>query len=113
MSIIYLATPYSHPDLKVRRDRFDRVNKVAARLMRTGMHIFSPISHTHPIAMVGNLPTSWEYWKEYDEVMIKASIGLYVLRLEGWEQSTGVAAEIKIATGLKKPVKFIDEDYLE
>lgn len=47
MKKIYLATPYSHKDDKVRRERFDAVNIVAARLMRQGFLVFSPII-AHP-----------------------------------------------------------------
>lgn len=45
---VYLATPYSHPDPKVREARFQAVNAVAAQLMRDGHHVYSPISHAHP-----------------------------------------------------------------
>ena len=63
--IAYLATPYTDKDPLVKQERFQKVNKVAAKLIERGEIIFSPISHTHPIAMVGNLPGGWEYWDEF------------------------------------------------
>ena len=69
--MIYLAVPYSHADPAVRVARFDAVNKVAAKMMRDGLHVFSPISHTHPIALAGDLPGGWEYWEAYDRALIK------------------------------------------
>lgn len=95
--MIYLATPYSHPDTAIRCQRFDIVNRVAAHLMNEGMLIFSPISHTHPIAIAGGLPTGWEYWKKYDEEMLRICSQMIVLTQDGWEESRGVSAEIELA----------------
>lgn len=104
---IYLATPYSHPDREVRLDRFEAVNEAAAKLMETGNTVYSPISHTHPIAEAGNLPLGWDYWERVDRAFIEWADAIYVLRLVGWEESKGVKAEIAIAEELGKPVAFI------
>ena len=109
--LIYLACPYSHPDKTVMEDRFNRVNKVAAKLMATGNYIFSPISHTHPIACAGNLPRGWEYWNGYDTEIISNCGKVIVLMLEGWDKSTGVQAEIKLAEQFNIPVEYISELY--
>jgi len=106
-TLIYLAVPYSHPDAAVREARFQAVNLAAARLMKDGTHVFSPISHTHPIALVGDLPMGWEYWSAYDRVMLSACEKLVVLMLEGWRESIGVQAEIDIARELGMEVVFI------
>lgn len=106
--LIYLATPYSHPNPEVMEQRFRAVNKVAAKLMEQGLHIFSPISHSHPISIEGNLPTNWEYWESYDRVFLNASQKLIVLKLDGWEESVGVAAEIRIAGELGIDIEYIE-----
>jgi hypothetical protein len=108
--MIYLASPYSHPDPAVRQDRFERVCKVAARMMERGEVVFSPIAHTHPIAMKGNLPTDWEYWKKVDEEFIKACSKLGVLMLDGWEDSEGIEEEMKLARSVGKQIIFIEEN---
>lgn len=107
-NLIYLAVPYSHPDAAVRESRFNAVNRVAARLMKAGTHVFSPISHTHPIALVGDLPTGWDYWAAYDRLMLSACEKLVVLMLDGWRESTGVQAEIDIAKELGMEIVFIE-----
>ena len=43
----------------------------AAQLMAEGELIFSPISHTHPIALAGDLPTDWNYWESYDRAILQ------------------------------------------
>ena len=111
-SLIYLASPYSHPENYMKEARFILINRVAAKLMGEGKYIFSPISHTHPIALEGKLPGGWEYWEGYDRCMIGASDELLVLRLPGWETSAGVQAEIKIAESHSMPIKYIDYDLL-
>jgi len=108
MRKIYLATPYSHPDPAVRELRFQQVNKVAAILMSNGYLVFSPISHTHPIAIAGDLPKGWEFWKEYDKSFIEWADEIYVLMLDGWQESTGVRAEIDLTKGTYKAVTFLD-----
>lgn len=105
--LVYLACPYSHPDRDVRLARFEAVNKVAADLMRQGLKIFSPISHTHPIAEAGELPLGWDYWHEYDHAFLSASNRLIVLMLDGWRESTGVNGEIEIANTLGIGVEYI------
>lgn len=106
--LVYLATPYTHEDAAVKQRRFEVVNRVAAELMRSGVHVFSPISHTHPIALAGDLPGDWQFWEQYDRAVLKACVRVLVLRQEGWAESTGVRAEIKIAEEMGLPVEFID-----
>ena len=74
--------------------------------------MFSPISHTHPVAEAGAngtpLPRGWDYWEGYDRLMIECCDDVIVLRLPGWETSTGVQAEIKIGKELEIPVEYVD-----
>lgn len=108
--LIYLAAPYSHKDRSVMVERFLRINKVAAKLMERKAFVFSPISHTHPIADAGTLPRGWEFWEEYDTIMISRCTGMFVLTIDGWQESKGVTAEIKIAQKLGLPIDYINED---
>lgn len=94
--LVYLASPYSHPDPFVREERFEAVCKVASVLMRNGVHLYSPIAHTHPIAKYG-LPTGWDFWEQYDRVILSRCSDLWLLKLPGWETSIGCEAELQIA----------------
>jgi hypothetical protein len=105
--MIYLASPYSHPDPTIKEARFEAACRVAANLMRRGELVFSPIAHSHPIAVCGGIPGSWECWQAFDEIMINACSELRVLMLPGWSDSVGVAAEVAIAERLGKPVKYM------
>lgn len=107
---LYLATPFSHKDRHVMLERFNVVNKVAAKLMANGYIVYSPISHTHPISEAGSLPTDWEFWKEQDSPFLEWCDELWVLVVNGWRDSVGVQAEIEEARELNKPVRFIGPD---
>jgi hypothetical protein len=100
-SLVYLASPYSHPDTSVREVRFQEVCRAAAHLMKAGLHVFSPIAHTHPISLAGKLPGDWEYWKAYDETVLASCFALAVLKLDGWDQSKGIQGEVDIARRLR------------
>jgi len=108
--LVYLAVPYTDPDPEVKEERFEKVNEVAARLINKGENIFSPISMAHPIAKAGGLPGNWEFWDEFDRAYLECCKKVYVLMLDGWEESTGVKAEIKIAEEMGIKIVYLDYD---
>ena len=105
--MIYLASPFTNDSPGLEEERFHAVCACAAELMRAGTHVFSPIAHAYPISRHG-LPGDWAYWEAYDRAMLARCDALTVLRLPGWEESTGVQAEIQIARELGLPIEFID-----
>jgi len=106
--MIYLASPYSHPDAAVRQQRFESACRAAAELIRRGHVVFSPIAHSHGIAQHG-LPVDWDFWEAQDRRLLAACDELWVLTLDGWRESRGVQAEIAIARAAGKPVRFVSE----
>ncbi len=104
--MLYLASPYSHPNPSVREARFQAACEAAAALVRAGRIVFAPIVHSHPIAQHG-LPTDWSYWERGDRRFLEVSDEVVVLTLPGWRESRGVQAEIQIAGELRKPVTYL------
>jgi hypothetical protein len=105
--LIFLSSPYSHKDTKVRKMRFDLACKWAAKLTRENRLVFSLVAHSHPLLRYG-LPRSFEFWRDFTETMIGRCDELWVLKVKGWERSNGMAVEIKIARSLGKPIIFLD-----
>lgn len=105
--LIYLGIPYSSPSEQVKAERFVIACKIAGALRKQGILCFSPISESHSIAQHADVPTTWEFWKEYDEAIIRCCKELWVIRIAGLDDSIGVAAEIKLAQELKLPIKYI------
>lgn len=108
--LIYIASPYSHEAMSVMRDRFEAVCEYAGQLMQLGHVVYSPIAHTHPIAMKAGLPTSWEYWRKFDHTMMTRATSLMVFQMPGWDVSKGVTAEIHMAQALGIPVDYSGEE---
>ncbi|HXH21718.1 MAG TPA: DUF1937 family protein [Dehalococcoidia bacterium] len=104
--MIYLASPYSHPDPAVRERRFRTACRLAAAFLRAGMLVFSPIAHSHPLVEFG-LPTDWRFWERYDRAHLERCDEVVVLMMDGWKESAGVQAEVRIARELGKPVRFL------
>lgn len=107
--MIYLATPYSHPDPVVREQRFQSACRASAKLLASGLAVFSPIVHGHPLVDHG-LPTDWPFWERFDRDHLVRCDEVVVLMLDGWRESVGVAAEIQIAAELGKPVRYLALD---
>ncbi len=105
--MIYLASAYSHPDARVRQHRFEQACQAAAAITRAGLSVFSPISHSHPIARFG-VPTGWEFWARIDHEFLSKADLLAVLKLDGWQASAGVQAEIALAGELGLPVIYVE-----
>lgn len=111
-SIVYLACPYTSDDKGIVEERVRKVNIATGKLMSQGENVFSPLSHSHPIATVCDLPTTWDFWEKYDIAFIEISKKLVILKLDGWDTSTGVTAEIKIAEKLGVPIEYLEEDFI-
>ena len=103
--MIYLASPYSHPDPLVREDRFNAACQATAQLVLGGRSVFSPIVHGHPLVRHG-LPTEWTFWQRFDIEYIRCCDEVLVLRIDGWEESEGVRAEIELAAALGKRASY-------
>ena len=104
--MIYLASPYSHPEAEVRQRRFDAACRAAAALIRQGRTVFSPIAHSHAICRYG-VPLDWRFWQRHDRRYLQVCDEVAVLMLEGWRESLGVQAEIAIAREYGKPITFL------
>jgi hypothetical protein len=109
--VVYLACPYTHIDPAVRESRFRVATDVAADLIRSGRIVYSPIKMTHPIDVVlaghGNTLGS-DYWVEFDEAFMEMCSEIIVVKLEGWEQSSGIRREVEYFKARKKPIRYID-----
>ena len=104
--LIYLATPYTHKDSRVRRRRYQTVTKITIDLLKKGIFIFSPITYNHPMSR-RNLPIIWKFWRPYDLAFLERCTSLWVLKIDGWEESVGVNAEIRHARKLGIPIKYL------
>lgn len=103
----YLASPYTDPDPFIREERYLRASRVLAWLLKTSTWVYSPIVHCHELAKIADLPKDFAFWKQYNFHMLSKADEVLVLRIEGWETSVGIKAEIQEAERLGIPVRYI------
>lgn len=111
--MIYIASPYSHPDPAVRDARHLAVMSFTAKIMRQGQVPFSPIVHCHDIAIRFGLPGDFSFWQRYNFEMLRLATTLYILCLPGWEESIGVRAEFQYASTNCKHIMFWHQDMVQ
>jgi len=103
--LIYLASPYLYrgndktdvQKIHIQEARYQQAIDATAYLMKKGRTVYSPIVATHPIAVKHDLPLGSEYWMQFDEIILRKCDEMYVLMIDGWEDSPGVTREIDIA----------------
>lgn len=106
--LVYLATPYT----KYRAGlecAFRDAAALAARLMTQDVKVYSPISHTHPLAIYGNLdPRDHSIWLPFESRMMVLANALLVAQLRGWNESYGIKHEVDYFLSAGKPVFYLD-----
>lgn len=107
--MIYLASPYSDPDPTIEEARYILACAATVSLMEKGYMVFCPIVMCHPLVAHFGLKGNWDYWGQYDLVMLRKCDELYVLKLTGWENSEGVTSEIVEAKMLDYEITYIPE----
>jgi hypothetical protein len=104
MSFFYLATPYTQYAGGI-EEAFKAAAEQAALLVQAGVPVYSPIAHTHPIAIHGDMdPKNHDIWIPADQTFMQAARGLIVCELEGWQSSYGVNIEIDTFKDMGKPI---------
>jgi hypothetical protein len=108
MSYWYLATPYSKYPAGI-EEAFKEAARQAALLIRAGIPVYSPIAHTHPVAINGNIdPLDHGIWLPADLPLMKSALGLIVCKMESWEISYGIGKEIEEFQKAGKPVVYME-----
>ena len=107
--IVYLATPYTHTDARIRQARFAIANHVAAWIMRQGHSVFSPISHSHHIAehLPEKLLLDHEFWMAQDLPLLRVCDAVWVYPNDATHVSKGVAREVREAEALGITVRYL------
>ena len=109
--LCYLATVYSKHEHGI-HVAFVDASRAAARLLEAGVKVYSPIAHTHPIAIYGNIdPLNHDIWMPFDEAMMEAADALIVLEMNGWKESKGIKHEIDFFEMRGKTVYYLPTNF--
>jgi hypothetical protein len=103
----YLASPYSKYQAGIDAAWKD-VCQQAGLVIQSGVPVYSPIAHTHPIAIYGNIdPYAHSIWLPADLPLMQNAKGLVVCKMQGWEESYGIEEEIKEFEKAGKPIVYM------
>ena len=103
---IYLASPYSHEDPYIRSKRYHQALEATAYYLKQGLTIFSPIAYAHNIHVTHFPFHDSEGWLRLDLAFLPHCKLLYILMLDGWEESKGIKREIDEAEKLGIPIVY-------
>jgi NTP pyrophosphatase (non-canonical NTP hydrolase) len=112
-TLYYLSSPFRCDDEMLRNERYEQTALALTSLMNKGKHVFSPIIHNSPIKRIADLGSSWEDWEQFDLDMLSRCDAVMVLKIDGWERSVGVQAEIDYAQTNNIPIYYTDPVSLE
>lgn len=108
---VYLATPYTRY-LHGQEEAARRASAYAGEFIACTLPTFSPIAHGHAIANAAHIdPSDVDFWVAANEAMLRASSSLIVVKMDGWQESKGVAIEIAAFEKAGKPILYLPEDF--
>jgi len=107
---VFVISPYTHDNPVVVQERVEKAETFLVNLTLEGKIAYSTIVAMHHLTKNHTLPTNYAFWRNHCRTMIASAKEVYVLCLDGWKESTGVADEIKIATELHKNITYINND---
>lgn len=100
----YVGTPYSKYAAGIEQAWTDAC-LACARLIEAGVPVYSPIAHTHPIAVLGEIdPYAHDIWLPADRPLMEAAHGMILLMMPGWRESRGIWHEVEHFWRAGKPV---------
>jgi len=104
----YCASPYTRYPHGISAAYRDAVMNTAL-LVKAGVSAFSPIVHSHILAVEGGLDAlDGNMWLQMDEPIMEGAHGCIVLMLDGWDKSVGVMREIAYFASAKKPIIMME-----
>lgn len=97
---IYIASPFSHPDKGVEEQRYNDAVEALHLCLRHGLVAFSPIVHSYVVARRGDLSGDFPTWERpCISFLANWATEVWVLKIPGWNESRGIAAELNFCRG--------------
>jgi hypothetical protein len=107
--VIYIASPYNHPEDSVRIENYEKVARLSAKMVAEGGVVISPISYGHNLLnFYENFPYDWQFWENFCLSLLSKCDELLVYQIEGWDKSRGVLSEIEFATKNNIPITYLE-----
>ncbi len=112
--MIYIASPYSSPIDSEREDRAYQAGAFAAQCANHGHVVYCPIASWHHLAKEHGMPKDFEFWGHLNLNILRHCAEFWVLRLDGWDESVGLTAEMGFAQEVGMTVRhFCGDNFQE
>lgn len=107
---IFVAGPFNHPDKKVKDYRTRTIAQYCVKIFNEGNFPVSALLSGLAIVNYSCLPvpTDTETWRNFSIKYVEGCDELHILKLEGWEESSGLKTEIATAERLGILIKYFD-----
>jgi hypothetical protein len=103
--LIYLASPYSNGN---KETNFKIISNISADLTKEGYTTISPITYGHTLLQFKEMPDDWGFWLNFCLTLLTKCDRLVVCKMNGWEESIGVEAEISYARDHGIPIEYYE-----
>lgn len=104
--LIYIGTPYTKYPGGIEKAFIDAC-KLTGSLLQKGLRVYSPIAHTHPVAIHADIdPLDLDIWLPFDAAMMEKADAMLVALMPGWNTSVGVAHEMAAFKSAGKPIFY-------
>ena len=115
MGFYYMANPYNGSE-EQKNKRAKIAAEVCGKLLKRGVHAWSPIVHNH--AMMRNyddftLEERRTLILDFDFSLLRASKGMIILKIEGWKESYGVSKEVECCQKHAIPIRYLVPEDLD
>jgi len=115
MKFVYVASPYSDKDKGIMYKRAVEAEEFVSRYYSNDLDpkhfLYSPIAYTAMMERNFGLPSTYEFWMKIDLAAIHRFDEVWVLMLDGIENSKGVRAEIEYAQKIGRPIRLVHPGY--
>ncbi len=112
--MIYIGSPYFDPSPYIRDARARDVGLFAATCIKDSHIVYCPIASWHHLVVEHNLPGNFQFWRRLNLGILRYCSEIWVLDLEGWQMSVGLAGEIQRALEWEIVIRHFDgETFLE
>lgn len=103
----YVASPYRKYFAGIEAAA-ETAARLCAELVDRNVEVYSPIVLSHEYARYTEIPPDDERWLIIGRPIMAAAAGIIVLKMSGWDVSTGIAGEIAWFKERGRPIYHLD-----
>jgi hypothetical protein len=65
------------------------------------------------VALAGNNTLGSEFWGKFDEAFMEKCSEMIILKIDGWENSSGIRREIEFFRKSSRPISFMEQSEID